>query len=192
MVTALATAAPPSLIRWHYWWYVAAATLVMVAAILSDSRWALNFVHVLSGLLWTGIDIFMGFILGPVLRQVDPSVRREVALRLTPRTLFLMPTLAFITGTTGWYLTVHLGYLDLPWPQFGWIVAALVLITILTIQGFVFLLPANVRVCLELQKPQPDMARIARLMRSYFALTASQGAMQIAMIVIMARLVSGV
>jgi len=69
---------------------------------------------------------------------------------------------------------------------------ALVLITLLTIQGFAVLLPTNVRVCLELQKPQPDMAKISRLMRSYFILTASQGVMQVIMILIMARLVSGV
>ncbi|MPZ57898.1 MAG: hypothetical protein GEU91_15635 [Rhizobiales bacterium] len=192
MTVTTAIVPPPSLIRWHYWWYVAAATVVMIAAIASGDRWFLNFIHVFSGLMWTGIDIFMGFILGPVLQQVDLSVRREVALRLTPRTLFLMPTLAFITGTTGWYLTVHLGFLALPWPQFGWIAAALVLITLMTIQGFVILLPTNVRVCLELQKPQPDMPRISRLMRFYFVMTASQGAMQILMIVIMARFVSGI
>ena len=191
-MTTAAVAPPPSLIRWHYWWYVGAATAVMIAAIISESRWLLNFVHVLSGLMWTGIDLFMGFVLGPVLRQVDVSVRREVALRLTPRTLFLMPTLAFITGTTGWYLTVQLGFLALPWPQFGWIAAALALITLLTIQGFAILLPTNVRVCLELQKAEPDMGKIGRLMRSYFMLTASQGVMQIVMILIMARLVSGV
>jgi hypothetical protein len=183
---------PPSLIRWHYWWYVAAATVVMVAAIVSGDRWFLNFIHVLSGLLWTGIDLFMGFVLGPVLRQVDMSVRREVAVRLTPRTLFLMPTLAFVTGTTGWYLAAQLGFLGLPWPQFGWVVTALVLITLLSIQGFVILLPTNVRVCLELQKAQPDMPKIGRLMRFYFVMTASQGVMQIVMIVIMARFVSGI
>ena len=191
-MTAASVAPPPSLIRWHYAWYVAAATLVMIAAIASGDRWFLNFVHVITGLMWTGIDIFMGFVLGPILRRVDVSVRREVALRLTPRTLFLMPTLAIITGTTGWYLTVQLGFLALPWPQFGWIVAALALITLLTIQGFAILLPANVRVCIELQKPHPDMHKISRLMRLYFVMTASQGVMQIVMIVIMARLVSGV
>ena len=191
-MTSATVTAPPSLIRWHYWWYVAAATAVMIAAIVSEDRWFLNFVHVLCGLMWTGVDIFMGFFLGPVLSQVDVSVRREVAIRLTPRTLFLMPTLAFVTGTTGWYLTVQLGFLALPWPQFGWIAAALVLIALLTIQGFVILLPTNVRVCLELQKPQPDMAKISRLMRFYFIMTASQGVMQIVMILIMARLVSGV
>jgi len=182
----------PSLIRWHYWWYVAAATAVMIVAIVSESRWFLNFVHVFFGLMWTGIDIFMGFFVGPVLRQVDVSARRDVMIRLTPRTLFLMPTLAFITGTTGWYLTVQLGFLGLPWPQFGWIAAALVLITVLTIQGFAVLLPANVWVCLELQKPQPDMAKVSRLMRFYFVMVGSQGAMQVIMIIIMARLVAGI
>ena len=191
-MTAASAAPPPSLIRWHYAWYVAAATLVMIAAIASGDRWFLNFVHVITGLMWTGIDIFMGFILGPVLRQVDVSVRRAVALRLTPRTLFLMPTLAMITGTTGWYLADLLGFLALPWPQFGWVAAALALITLLSIQGFAVLTPTNVMVCLELQKPQPDMARIGRLMRLYFVTTASQGVMQIVMIVIMARFVSGI
>ena len=184
MTTTIAP--PPSLFRWHYWWYVAAATVVMIVAIVSGDRWFLNFIHVLTGLLWTGIDIFMGFVLGPILRRVDISVRREVALRLTPRTLFLMPTLAFITGTTGWYLAVQLGFLALPWPQFGWVVAALALITVLTVQGFAVLTPTNVLVCLELRKPQPDMVKISRLMRLYFVTTASQGAMQVVMIVIMA------
>jgi len=164
----------------------------MIAAIASGDRWFLNFTHVLSGLMWTGIDIFMGFVVGPVLRQVDVSVRREVAIRLTPRTLFLMPTLAVITGTTGWYLALQLGFLDLPWPQFGWVAAALALITLLSVQGFAVLTPTNVMVCLELQKPQPDMARIGRLMRIYFVMTASQGVMQIVMIAIMARFVSGI
>jgi hypothetical protein len=45
-------------------WYLvaaAAAFAVMTAAILSPSLWFLNFVHVMTGALWTGIDLFMGF-----------------------------------------------------------------------------------------------------------------------------------
>jgi hypothetical protein len=55
-------------------WYLvaaAAAFAVMMAAILSPSLWFLNFVHVMTGALWTGIDLFMGFIIGPVLRHVS-------------------------------------------------------------------------------------------------------------------------
>jgi len=37
--------------------------------------WFLNFVHVLSSLLWTGVDLYMGFVLGPILRRLDLSRR---------------------------------------------------------------------------------------------------------------------
>ena len=88
----MATATPGSLVRWHYLWYVAAALAVMIVAITSRHLWLLNFVHVLCSLLWTGIDLFMGFVLGPILRRLDIGARRDIARRLTPRTLFLMPT----------------------------------------------------------------------------------------------------
>jgi hypothetical protein len=183
---------PQKTIRWHYLWYVALALAVMVAAIESQDRWFLNFVHVISGVMWTGIDLFMGFVVGPVLRLVPPTARREVIIRLVPRTLFLMPTLAAITGTTGWYLAKELGYMDLPWPQFGWVAAALALIVVMTIQGTGTLLPTNLWVCFQLQKAEPDYEKISRVMRIFFYLVASQGMMQVTMIVIMARFVTGI
>jgi hypothetical protein len=190
-MVAVASAAQPSLIRLHYFWYVAAALAVMVAAIASGDRWFLNFVHVLAGVMWTGIDVFMGFIVGPVLRKLDMSVRRAFIMGLVPRTLFLMPTLAVVTGTTGWFLADLVGYLDVGWPQFAWVAAALVILAILTVQGIGFLLPTNLRVCLELQKPNPDYDKIGVWMRRYFYVVASQGTLQIVMIVIMARFVTG-
>ena len=47
--------------------YVVAAVLalaMMVLAILYGSDWLLNFLHVMTGALWTGIDLFMGFVVG--------------------------------------------------------------------------------------------------------------------------------
>jgi uncharacterized membrane protein len=190
-MVAVASAAQPSLIRLHYFWYVAAAFAVMVAAIASGDRWFLNFVHVFAGVMWTGIDVFMGFIVGPVLRKLDMDVRRAFIMGLVPRTLFLMPTLAVVTGTTGWFLADLVGYLDVGWPQFAWVAAALVILAILTVQGIGFLLPTNLRVCLELQKPNPDYDKIGVWMRRYFYVVASQGTLQIVMIVIMARFVTG-
>jgi uncharacterized membrane protein len=190
-MTTIAIASPSRLIRWHYLWYSAAAIAVMIAAISLHNLWFLNFVHVLCGLLWTGIDLFMGFVLGPILRSVDVAVRREILLRLVPRTLFLMPTLAIITGTSGWYLSQDLGFTALPWPEYGWFVAALVLIVLLTIQGTGYLLPTNLRVCFELQKVNPDTAKINAMMKRFFFIVAMQGTMQVLMIVIMARFVTG-
>jgi hypothetical protein len=191
-MTTITAEAPPTVIRWPYLGYAVIAIGVMIAAIMSHDRWFLNFVHVICGVMWTGIDLFMGFIVGPILRRIDVTARREVIVRLVPKTLFLMPTLAIITGTTGWYLAKDLGLLDMAWPQFGWVAAALTLVTLMTIQGTGYLLPTNLRVCLELRKPDPDGAKIGRMMRSFFFAVACQGTMQVLTIVIMAKFVSGI
>jgi hypothetical protein len=193
-MTAIAAPAPalPKLIRLNYLWYVGAAVIVLIAAIASRNIWFLNWVHVMTGVLWTGIDLFMGFVLGPVLKRLDMSVRKEVLLRLTPRTLFLMPTLATITGTAGWFLAADLGFTTLPWPQIGWVYGALALNTVMGLQGLFYLLPTNLRVCFELQKPNPDGAKIGKMMGSYFYAVAAQGTMQMAILVIMAKFVTGI
>ncbi len=183
---------PEGLICWRYLWYVAAAHAVMVLAIVVDDLWLLNFIHVFASLLWTGIDLFMGFVLGPILRRVDIPVRREIARRLTPRTLFIMPTISIISGTTGWFLAVHLGYSTLDWPAYGWIAASLILVMLMTIQGLGFLTPVNAIVCLELQKDNPNLSKISKWMNRYFFVVAAQGTMQVAIIVIMARMRAGI
>jgi hypothetical protein len=190
-MTAIADTVPGPIVRWHYVGYCALALVVMTAAIASHERWFLNFVHVISGVLWTGIDLFMGFVMGPILRHVAPQVRREIIIRLVPKTLFLMPTLSIITGTAGWFLAGDLGFLDAPWPQFAWVSAALALIVAMTILGMGYLLPTNLRVCIELRRPDPDFALIGGMMRRFFLAVAVQGTMQVLTIVIMARFVSG-
>jgi hypothetical protein len=191
-MTTITAEAPPNVIRWPYLGYAVVAIGVMIVAINSHDRWFLNFVHVICGVMWTGIDLFMGFIVGPILKRIDITARREVIVRLVPKTLFLMPTLAIVTGTSGWYLAKDLGLLDLAWPQFGWVAAALTLVTLMTIQGTGYLLPTNLRVCLELRKPNPDTEKIGRMMRSFFFAVACQGTMQVLTIVIMAKFVSGI
>ena len=182
----------PSLIRWHDLWWVAGVLAIMIGVIMSGDIWAMNFVHVFAGLLWTGIDLFMGFVIGPILRYLDLPARRAFTLRLMPRMLFLMPTLATVTGTAGWYLAVRLGFLDLPWPEKAWVVAALAIIVVLTVQGVGILLPTNVLICLELRKADPDLKKIGGWMRRYLVTVAIQGAMQVTMIVIMAKFATGI
>src|SRR5271157_3849179 len=101
------------------------------------------------------------FVIGPILRKVGLSVRREIIVRLVPRTLFLMPTLSIITGTTGWFLAKDLGLLDVPWPQFGWVAAALALVVLMTIQGLGYLLPTNLWVVSSCADLIPTLPRSA-------------------------------
>ena len=174
--------------------YIAAAAIALAAmtlAILGSSLWFLNFVHVMSGALWTGIDLFMGFVIGPVMRRVSLDTRRAMIAGIIPRTLILMPTLSIITSTSGWFLAVRLGYLDLGYPQFWWVIAALGIVSVLTVQGLGILLPMNLRLYFEIMKPAPDHEKLKRWMRTYVRVVAAQGTMQVAIIVVMARFVTG-
>src|SRR5471030_815198 len=163
----------------------------MTAAILGSSSWFLNFVHVMAGALWTGIDLFMGFVIGPVLRRVTLDPRRAMIGGIIPRTLILMPTLSAITSTSGWFLAVRLGFLDLGYPQFWWVIAALAIVTVLTVQGLGYLLPMNLKLYFEISKPSPDPDKLKRWMRTYVRVVAIQGTMQVLIIVVMARFATG-
>ena len=59
------------------------------------------YVHVMSGVLWTGIDIFMGAVLGPVVGGLDDEESAAVFQRLTPKMAFLLPSLALVTIAAG-------------------------------------------------------------------------------------------
>lgn len=193
MVSAL-TAQPvavPSPLRPVYIVAAAAAFALMTAAIVSPSLWLIDFVHVMSGALWTGIDLFMGFVIGPVLRRVSLETRRAMIAGIIPRTLILMPTLSTITSTAGWFLAVRMGFLDLTYPQFWWVIAALAIITVLTVQGLGYLLPMNLKLYFEILKDTPDPDKLRRWMRTYVRVVAVQGAMQVAIIVVMARFATG-
>lgn len=188
---ALDTLAPRPAINWHNLWWVALALIVMVAAIRSQDAFFLNLVHVATGVLWTGIDLFMGFVVGPINRRMDFAARRQFTTRLMPRMLFLMSTLATITPTTGWYLAELRGFTALPYPEYGWVLAALIITTVLGIQGILVLLPTNVRVAFEITKTNPDMEKVVRLMRRYVRIVSFQGSMQLAILVIMAKFATG-
>jgi hypothetical protein len=194
-LTDTSIAAPPARVaaplRPAYIVAAIAALVAMTAAILGSSSWFLNFVHVMAGALWTGIDLFMGFVIGPVLRRVTLDTRRAMIAGIIPRTLILMPTLSAITSTSGWFLAVRLGFLDVGYPQFWWVIAALGIVTVLTVQGLGILLPMNLKLYFEIMKSEPDHDKLKRWMRTYVRVVAMQGTMQVLIIVVMARLATG-
>src|SRR5258708_662539 len=70
---------------------VGAALLALVAAIVSNKLWALEFFHVAGGGLWTGVDLFVGLILGPIIGRMSVPARIEFSTRFMPKMLLLMP-----------------------------------------------------------------------------------------------------
>nr|WP_245575986.1 hypothetical protein [Haloplanus natans] len=67
------------------------------------------YVHVMAGVLWTGIDLFMALVLGPVLGGLPVEERASVFQRFTPKMTFLMPSLALVTIVGGVTLAERLG-----------------------------------------------------------------------------------
>jgi hypothetical protein len=183
---------PATLSLWpQLTWWILLLPAAMLVALFIHSTFLLDYTHVLSGALWTGADLFLGFILGPVMRRLDPLQRKAVIAYLVPRTLLYMPTVALTTGTAGWFLATWEGLLLEGDPKRLWVFAALVIIFILTVQGLGVLLPNNLRIYRELQRPQPDIARITRLNRINLLLSGVQGVFQVIIILVMAQLALG-
>jgi len=88
--------------------------------------------------------------------------------------------------TSGIYLAIRDGLFDLRSP---WIIAAGIVVAILTIQGFGFLPPNSVRILLQITNEKPDIAKIAKLNMRNLRIPGSQAAFQIAIIFIMANLI---
>jgi hypothetical protein len=135
---------------------IVAPIAALIAAINVGSKTPIYFVHIMCGALWTGIDVFMGFILGPVLGGMAPKDRADIFKRLTPKMTFAMPVLA-----------------------------AAILALILTVQGFAVLLPNEIRILKQLLSPKPDTDRIGRLGMRNARLGGIQAVLQFGMIFVM-------
>ncbi|MFL6392977.1 MAG: hypothetical protein ACJ71E_13135, partial [Nitrososphaeraceae archaeon] len=151
----------------------------------------LNYVHVFTSMLWTGTDIFMAFLLGPVLRNVSLSTRKEVISWLMPKMVFFMPTVSAVTTTAGYFLASKMGLITLQTPTIYWILAVLVIVIAMLIQGLGILLPTNLHVYFELRKTEPDMSKIQKLMGRYVKVVAMQAVSQFIIIFIMAEFATG-
>lgn len=159
--------------------------VALVLALATKSQYLLDYVHVICGGSWTGFDLYTGLVLSRILRSLEIPARVEVAKRLTPTTFFIIPSLAATAITAGIYLAQAEGKFNLADP---WIIAAGVVVVILTAQGFGVFLPNGVRIFLEFAKARPDAGLISKLTMRNVRLAASQAAFQVVIILIMAHL----
>ena len=63
---------------------VAVPVAALIITILSNSLLLLGYIHVLFGALWTGIDIFMGLVIGRILPKLSIPARVEMIRRMVP------------------------------------------------------------------------------------------------------------
>ena len=81
---------------------------VLLAATLFGTVQHHTYAHVMAGVLWTGTDLFMAMVLGPVLGGLSVDARADVFRRFTPKMTFLMPSLALVTIAGGISLALRL------------------------------------------------------------------------------------
>ena len=225
--------------------FAAAVVVIPVAALAaattSKNLVALSYVHVTAAVLWTGIDLFMGAVLGPVLGGTSPETRARFFRKFTPKMTFLMPSIALVTIAGGitlarwlgqfpnaapWLALLTLGTLapvvalagyqfdaltdrrtlaalavvtvgSLVWfwttlDQFAmldhWIVAALGIVTLLSVLGFGVLLPGEVRIYREIVSANPDEELIGDIGMRNAKLAGIQGLLQLSIVFVMVNI----
>ncbi len=169
---------------------VAVVIIGMIVSIAGNWQWALDFYHVVGGGLWTGIDLFVGFVVGPIIGRMSIPARMEFSSRFMPKMLLIMPTVVTMTLGSGFQLARKLEYLNPGTATHGWLVGSFVVVAVMTVIALGILEPANIAVLFELKKESPNGAVIAKLMRRFIYTAGVTGAMQLATLIIMTKVAS--
>jgi hypothetical protein len=170
---------------------VAIVFAALVVAIAVNELWPLEFFHVAFGAAWTIIDLFLGFVLGPILGKLSVPARIEMTTKLMPKIVLIMPTVVTATLAGGWQLGHKLGTVDSSYYHHGWIVASYIVVGCMAVIALGLLEPANIAVLFELKKRRPNPEIVERLMKRFIYTAGILGALQIATLVIMTKIASG-
>ena len=165
----------------------AAAALFVTLAIAGNWQWALVFCHVAGGGLWTGIDLFVGLVLGPILGRLSIAARAEFSARFMPKMVIIMPTVVMMTLATGFQIARKMGNLYATSPNHSWLIASFCVVGVMAVIALGILEPANIAVLFEMNKPVPNGELIGRLMKRFIYTAGITGLMQIATLIIMTR-----
>ena len=151
----------------------------LVASIGFNWQWGLDFNHVAGGGLWTGIDLFVGLVVGPILGRLSIPARAEFSATLVAMTL-----------ASGFQLALDLGNLKASSPNHAWLMVSFVVVGIMAVIALGILEPANIAVLFEMRKPRPNGEVIGKLMKRFIYTAGITGLMQVATLVIMTRVAS--
>jgi len=162
--------------------------ICLIVAVATNRLWALDFFHVVGGGLWTAIDLFLGFVIGPIIGNMSIPARMEFSKKFMPKMLLLMPTLVIMTLASGWQLARHEGFILSSDKHHSWVVASMIVVGAMAIIALGFLEPANIGVLFELKKEHPNGEVIGRLMKRFLYTAGLTGAMQVATLIIMTRI----
>jgi hypothetical protein len=162
----------------------------VIAAIAGNWLWALMFLHVAGGALWTAIDLFVGLVIGPILGRLPVPARAQFSARFMPMMVLIMPVLVLMTLAAGFQLALRLGNLTASSPNHPWLIASFCVVGVMAVVALGVLEPANITVLFEMRKPRPDPTVIEKLMKRFIYTAGVTGLMQVATLIIMTRVAS--
>lgn len=131
-----------------------------IVAYLSGVVAALFYVHVVLAAVWLGTDFFFRYVLAPAVGASGPETGPSLIPHLTPRLLLVGESLTLGTIGSGVGLAHRLGYLRQPTI---WVWAALGIAVVMIAIAFVPLHHYQIEMLTELDSPDPDAERVARL-----------------------------
>jgi len=170
---------------------VGAVAVALIVVIAVNKFFWIELFHLAGGASWTIIDLFLGFVLGPIMGAMSVPARIQFTTRLMPKMLLIMPTVVTVTLAAGWQLGNKLGTVQSSYYHHGWVVASFIVVGVMAVIALGLLEPANVAVLVELKKKRPNPAVIEKLMKRFMYSAGILGAMQIATLVIMTKLRTG-
>ena len=162
--------------------------VLFVIVLEMNNLYFLEYLHVIVGSAWTGMDLVLGLFFSYVMKGLNNMEKTRISMRLTPTMLFFMPSISSVTITAGIFLAMDM---SLPFSSI-YIIAALAIATILFVQGIGIFLPNELRVYSEILHGAKDKDKIVRLTMFNLKLSLSQVIFQIAIIVLMAHFATGV
>ncbi|MCW2951449.1 MAG: hypothetical protein JWQ48_619 [Conexibacter sp.] len=171
--------------------FIGLVLAAVVTAIAVNRFWPLEFMHVAFGAAWTIIDLFLGFVIGPIMGRLSIPARIELNTRLMPKMVVIMPTVVAATLAAGWQLGSLLGTVNPDYANHSWVVASYIVVGVMAVIALGLLEPANIAVLIELKKPRPNPVVIERLMKRFIYSAGILGLMQVATLVIMTKLRTG-
>lgn len=111
--------------------------------LMSGNLLLLDYIHVLTGAIWTGTDVFLGLIFSRVVKTLDNRTKYDISQRILPMTLYFIPSVTILTPMAGIFLAIkENAFKGLP---IGFIVSLFVIGIILVLISYIFILPASLK-----------------------------------------------
>jgi uncharacterized membrane protein len=173
------------------YWAIIIPWVAFLVILISGSLLFLDYIHVLTGAIWTGTDIFLGLIFSRVIKTLDLKTKADVSKRILPITLYFIPSVSILTPVAG--MVYALRENTFAGLSFYFIVALFLTGIILVLISFLLILPSSLKIKRMTEnwesKDEENLLSISSSIRRITIYAAMQLLFQIIIIGFMAYLV---